>query len=182
MNNSSPKTLSLAASIVISMLAFAVLITIAGIIATVWPYNEFSSEPLDPNEDGFAKITSDTGRFTEEGYPIVNRSFSYNVHTCNNGVDLFVEKWLDSYGKYTPTSEIELGPEDRSGAVLIAVQEFYVPEAICADGVVEITIPGRVNPDIVYSLRVVYAYQGNPLNVVETVTRTEKFFLEKSGK
>ena len=177
MTNPPKKTVSLAASVVIGMLGFALFITIASIIATIWPYNEFSQEPKEPNENGEATITTDTGELTEDGIPIVEQKLSYEVETCNNGVNIFVEKWLDSYGKYSTTSKVSLEDTEKSGSILIAVQEFYVPEPVCTDGTIEVTIPGRVNRDILYKLRVTYSYKGNILNTVSDTKYTELFYL-----
>ena len=147
-------------------------------VAFVVPYDDFSTTPKDQNESGEA-ILKGVSEYTEEGVPIINfgESISYEVETCNNGVDLYVEKWLESYGKYSPSSEAELEPDERTGAVIIALQEFFVPEPICTDGTVVVEIPGRINRDIVYSLKVDYAYQANPLRTEIVSTRTEKFYL-----
>lgn len=146
--------------------------------AFVVPYDDFSSIPKEQNEFGEAILTN-VSEYTEDGLPIINfgETISYEVETCNNGVDLDVEKWLESYGKYSPTSEAQLAPDERTGAIIIALQRFFVPEPICVDGTVEVDIPGRINRDIVYSLKVDYSYQANPLRTETVSTRTEKFYL-----
>ena len=146
--------------------------------AFVVPYDDFSQVSKNQNNEGEALLKNIDER-TEEGLPIVHLgdTISYDVETCNDGVDLYVEKWLESYGRYSPTSEVSLNADQRTGAIIIASQEFFVPEPICVDGTVEVKIPERINRDIVYGLRVTYTYQANPLRKETIVTRTEKFYL-----
>lgn len=165
--------------ILIWSVVFSLFVTSAYVAALVWPYNYIRVDY--PDGDVF-QIEADTDRIVD-GMPVVERSLALkDLDICNDGFDVEAEKWLDSFGKYTPNSKIVVDDNIRTGSVLIQKQIFYVDTSICTKNYVEVRIPGHINSGLIYEMRIQYRYKPNFAKTETVEIVSEPFVYEDGGR
>lgn len=146
-------------------------------LAQVWPYDDASIVQSGPIQ--FQTETS-------EGVPVifVGEAIRSTVDLCNHGVDIYTDRWLDSYGPVLPeTEDLDAPRTERSNSQLLRDSVFYKRSDIgCIDNLsVTLTLPTNIQTRIYYRIRANNRYSPNPLTQVNNVTETELFYYAEKG-
>lgn len=160
------------------LIAIFVFITGTFALAQVWPYNNAFIEQS-------SGIMSDIS--TSDGIPVIYEGdkIQYTVNLCNYGVDIYADRWLDSYGPVLPeTQNIEVGRDRRINSELIRESTFYSRDNLgCIDGVsVSLELDQSAQSGIYYKLRTNNTYSPNFMTTVTNTTETDLFYLAEEGQ
>lgn len=160
------------------LIAIFVFITGTYLLAQIWPYDNASIEQS-------STIMSDIS--TSDGIPVIieGSEIRYTVNLCNYGVDIYADRWLDSYGPTLPeTEDLDVSRDRRSNSELIRESVFYARDSIgCFDDVsVVLTLDPSVQAGIYYKLRTNNSYSPNFMTTVTNTTETDLFYLAKEDQ
>lgn len=150
----------------VAFFCLAIIIAISSLFVywTFYPYND-----LEIETSGELQGVVERNR---DGIPIVSRGSSIflEIQYCNNDVDVYSERYLES-----PSFSVFTSVDDEPvAATELPSQQFFPQEPQCGAAKVGIPIPEYIVPGV-YRLKNINTYQANPVNLVNVTYYSETF-------